>query len=244
MEIDIYSKKYIHYYSGEILTLIKNIFNKYNIKIMADLGSGDGSILYSLSKNGYLDNMEKVIAVDISKERINNVKKINSKILCVVADVCNLGLRNNIHLDLIISTQVIEHVPDDRKLIEEVYRVLDKKGIFYLSTVFKKWYGWYFYRCNGKWVLDPTHLREYVDDNQLLCLFEKYNFEILENKKKLQWFPITDFIFKRIGVKRDIYNNKILKVFRNIKIPILGYYNWELVLKKRIYEYSKQNGIK
>lgn len=232
MELDKYSKRFIHYYSDEIPLLIKDIFNKNKIKTIADLGSGDGSILYSLSKNGYLDNVEKVIAVDISKERVNNVKIINDKILCIVADACALAIKNNNKFDLIISSQVIEHVPDDNKLIKEANGVLDKNGIFYLSTVFKKWYGWYFYRCNEKWVLDPTHVREYNDENQLLNVLIKYDFEILVNKKTLQWFPITDFIFKRIGMKRDVYNNKILKVFRLIKIPILGYYNWELVMKK------------
>lgn len=65
-------------------------------------------------------------------------------------------------------------------------------------------------------------------------IIKKYSFEILEDKKTLQWFPITDFIFKRIGAKRSVYNNKIAKFLRNVKMPILGYYNWDLVLQKRI----------
>lgn len=234
MKMDKYSKKYIHYYTGEIPVLIKDIFNKNDIKSVADLGSGDGSILYALFKKGYLNNIDKVIAIDISQERIDNVRKISNKILCILADVCRLEILDNMSLDLAISNQVIEHIPNEEKFIKEVHRVLSKEGLFYLSTVFKKWYGWCFYRCNDRWVLDPTHLREYTDTGQLLNIIKKYNFEILENKKILQWFPITDFIFKRIGLKRHIYNNKIMKFFRNIKIPILGYYNWELVLKKRI----------
>lgn len=232
MELNKYSRKYIHYYSDRIPDIIENIFNERNVRSIADLGSGDGAILYSLSRKGYLDNTEKVIAIDISKERISNVKKISNKILCIIADACDLGMLKNIGFDLIISNQVIEHVPDDTRLVEESYRVLVKGGIFYVSTVFKKWYGWYFYRCNGKWVLDPTHLREYTNENQLLDIVKLYSFEILENKKTLQWFPVTDFVLKRIGMKRYIYNNKIMNFFRNIKIPILGYYNWELLLKK------------
>lgn len=232
MGLDKYSKKYIHYYTGEISTFIKDILNKYSIKSIADLGSGDGSILFALFKKGYLNNIEKVIAIDISPERINNVRKISDKILCFVADVCRLEMLDDMCLDLAISNQVIEHIPDEEKYIKEVYRVLSKDGVFYLSTVFKKWFGWYFYRSNGRWTLDPTHLREYTDASQLLNIIKKYNFGILENKKTLQWFPITDFIFKRIGMKRNIYYNKIMRFLRNIKIPILGYYNWELVLKK------------
>lgn len=232
MKLDKYSEKYIHYYTAEIPPLIEGIFKKYNIKNVADLGSGDGSILYALFKNGYLNNTEKVIAIDISLERINNVKKISEKILCVMADVCRLETLNNINLDLVISNQVIEHILDEERFVREVHRLLMKDGLFYLSTVFKKWYGWYFYRYNKRWTIDPTHLREYTDMNQLLDIVKRYNFGILENKRTLQWFPITDFILKRIGMKRNIYHNKVMRFFRNIKVPILGYYNWELVLKR------------
>lgn len=233
MDITKYSKKYIHYYTEQIPALIEYIFNTYNIKNFADLGCGDGSILYSLLKRGYLNNLKKIIAIDISKERIKNVQKLDSRILCFVSDACDLSILKNIKLDFIISNQVIEHISDDKKFIDEVYKILKIDGLFYISTVFKKWYGWYFYRCNGKWVLDPTHLKEYTDENQLLKIFKKYNFETLKSKKKLYWFPITDFILKRIGLQRDIYRNKFIRFFRNIKIPILGYYNWELALKKK-----------
>ena len=112
------------------------------------------------------------------------------------------------------------------------YRFVSKEGLFYLSTVFKRRYAWYFYRCNGRWVLDPTHLREYTDTHQLLDRIRKHNFKVLEDKKTLYWFPVTDFIFKRIGRDRKVYRHKLTKFLRNIKVPILGYYNWELVLKK------------
>ena len=233
MDLDKYSKKYIHYHSCEFSPMIKSMLNKHNMKTIVDLGSGDGSILYALFKKGYLNNIEKVIAVDISQDRINNVKRISDKILGIVADVCKLDMLDNMSVDLVISNQVIEHLPDEDRFIKEVYRVLSKQGLFYLSTVFKKWYGWYFYRCNGRWVLDPTHLREYTQKCQLLDLLEKNNFQVIESEIHLQWFAITDFILKRLGFGALVYCNPIANFLRKIKIPILGYYNWELILKKK-----------
>lgn len=232
MQIDEYSKKYIHYYLDNLPKLVEDTFKQCRIKRFADLGSGDGSILFALFKKGFLDNVKDVIAVDISKERINNVKNISDRISCIVADVGNLEMLTNESLDFAVSNQVIEHIPEGERLIKEVFRILSKNGIFYLSTVFKKWYGWYFYRCNGKWVLDPTHLKEYTDEAQLLDIIKKYNFKLLVNKKAMYWFPISDFIFKRIGIKHNAYDNKILRLFRGIKIPIIGYYNWEIMLRK------------
>ena len=233
MKLVKYSKKYIHYYTDELPPLIENIFTKYSIKSVADLGAGDGSILYALFSKGYLGNGRKVIAVDVSSERINNVKNINDNIWAIVSDVCNLDMISDTSLDFVISSQVIEHVISEESFIKEVNRILNKGGLFYLSTVFKKWYGWYFYRCNGRWRLDPTHLREYTCKKRLLDLLKKYNFQVLEDKKALQWFAISDFIFKRLGLGRSVYTSRVAKYIRRIRIPILGYYNWELVLKRK-----------
>ncbi len=232
MKLVEYSKKYIHYYFDDLPELIEDIFRQNKIKRFADLGSGDGSILFALLKKGLLDCVEDITAVDISVDRINNVKNISDRISCIVADVGDLRMIDSGIIDFAVSNQVIEHMPEEEGLIKEAFRILSKDGIFYLSTVFKKWYGWYFYRCNGKWVLDPTHLKEYTDEAQLLDKIRKYNFHVLVNKKNMYWFAISDFVLKRIGIKHTAYNNKFLKLLRCIKIPIIGYYNWEIVLRK------------
>jgi len=231
-ELDRYSKRHIHYYTEEIPALIEEIFKNNKIKNVGDLGSGDGAILYALLKKGYLEDIQSIVAVDISNERISRVKEISGKIRAIAVDICDLHMIDSMTLDLVMSSQVIEHVQDEKRLLDEAYRVLRPNGFLYLSTVYKRWYGWYFYRCRGRWVLDPTHLREYQSENQLLDLFKGYNFKLLENSMKLQWFPVTDFVFKRIGMGRQVYNNKTARLLRNIKIPIFGYYNWELVFKK------------
>jgi len=128
---------------------------------------------------------------------------------------------------------VIEHVHNDEEMVREIRRVLAPNGIVYLSTVFKKWYGWYFYRCNGKWTLDPTHLREYNHDEQLLDVFERSEFEVLENRKSLDGRPVLDAVLRRIGANRKIYDNRLLRLFRAIRIPIPGYHIWEIVCQKR-----------
>ena len=232
MILDKYSKKFIHYYIEEIPAGIEDEFSRISAKNMMDLGSGDGAILFALFKRGYLKGLDKVIAVDISSSRLSNVKKIDNKFLCVASDACKLALSDNAAIDFIIANQVIEHVADEDVFIKEIHRVLSTNGVVYLSTVFKKKYGWYFYRCNGKWVLDPTHVREYTQAEPLLSLLKKNNFEILKDTKQLFWFPVMDFIIKRINPNRAVYKNSVFKSLRKIKIPIIGYYNWQLILRK------------
>ena len=231
MDIEKYSNIAPQYYRDQIPKLLKKYLEAEQYNNILDCGCGDGSLLYSLDKLGNLKR-KKVWAIDLSKNRIELVKKINGNIIAAVDSAEELKTINNDNIDFFISTQVIEHV-DDKKMIERIGEKVRSGGIIYISTVFKKWYGWYFYRNNGRWVLDPTHLREYSSDKELLSLFNKDKFRLLEQKKSLQWFPISDFFVKRIGLyNRKVYENKLMKIIRKIKIPIFGYYNWEIVFRR------------
>jgi 2-polyprenyl-3-methyl-5-hydroxy-6-metoxy-1,4-benzoquinol methylase len=175
MDIEKYSEIGPQFYATEIPGLLNKYLEQDNWQSYLDCGCGDGSLLYALKVNGFLKR-KNIFAIDLSKNRINLVKKIDSSINAFVDSAEELKAIKNESIDFLVSTQVIEHV-DDKKMINEIYRVLKNDGIAYLSTVHKKWYGWYFYRNNGKWVLDPTHLREYSDDRQLFNLIAKDKFE-------------------------------------------------------------------
>lgn len=232
MDIEEYSK-YKQFYTEEVPKLLLENLNKVDWKTYLDLGCGDGSLLYALNKKGYF-NHKVVYAIDLSKKRINLVKKINPDFICFVSDACDIKNVPSNSIDFLVSTQLIEHVQNDEDMVREVHRVLKKDGIVYLSTVFKKWYGWYFYRCNGKRTLDPTHLREYNRDCQLLDIFFKNGFEVLENKKTLISRSVLDFVLKRMKVNGDVFvNYPFLQLIRSFKIPILGYYNWEIICRKK-----------
>ena len=48
------------------------------------------------------------------------------------------------------------------------------------------------------------------------------------------WFPVMDLIIKLIKIdNREIFKNLYLSTLREIKIPIFGYYNWELLFVKK-----------
>jgi 2-polyprenyl-3-methyl-5-hydroxy-6-metoxy-1,4-benzoquinol methylase len=231
MDIEKYSKIAPQYYNYQVPSLLKKyLIDKKDITIL-DCGCGDGSLINSLKNNGYLKN-NKIFAIDLSRNRIDLVKKISDKVIACVDNVEELNTIFNNSIDLFISSQVIEHV-NDVKMIKQIEKKVKTGGIIYISTVFKKWYGWYFYRNNGKWVLDPTHLREYTSSEQLLKLFDKNKFHLLECKINLQKFPVIDFFIKRSGIRnRNLYKNRVMKILRNMKLPIPGYYEWEIVFKK------------
>lgn len=184
-----YSEKFIQHI--ENLTLdknIKRIIEKEKIKSVIDLGCGDGIFIRSLKKEF---SHIKVVGIDISPRRINGLKNIFPKESFFVRDVCDTKIKN--HFDLVYSSQVIEHVSDDKKMIKEMYKLLKKDGILFCSSVIKKPWAVYQYKNKGKFVLDPTHEREYKNEKEFLKLFEK-DFNLIS-------YWITKTHRKKLGIK-------------------------------------------
>jgi len=238
-----YSKKFINLYTNEIPEMLLRLLahNKVNFSIL-DLGCGDGDLLLSLYNRGYLQQAKRIVGVDLSLERIKRLKSkkiTNLELIC--SDACNVRDLADSSFDYIFNTQVIEHVPDDKALLVEIHRLLKRRGILYISSVVKKRYGWYIHRCNNKWSLDPTHLREYSSEQEFTFLIENAGFEIDKVKMTLYKFIPLDFLIRRIyfplfkpkDVNSFFLRHKILRRLRIIKIPIPGYYIIEVVAIKK-----------
>lgn len=237
LTIEEYAQSLPQYYGTEIPKTLKKYLDSTTFSSLLECGCGDGSLLYTLKCNNYFKG-KKIIAIDLSKNRIALVKKIDSNINAFVDNAEELTKIKDNSVDFFTSTHVIEHV-NDKKMLKAIERVVKKEGTIYIATIFKEWYGWYYYRRHGKWVMDVTHLREYGKDEELLELIDKNKFKILEIQKTQLYFPVIDFIIRRLFLlkiicNRDLFvNNTFFNMLRSIKIPILGYYNWEIVLKKR-----------
>jgi len=235
MQFQNYSEVFLHYLSEDVPEKITYTINEFKSQVrVIDVGCGDGAILYGLSKSQFIDKFRVLYAVDLSPHRLAKVATISELIKIIEADATKIPIENN-SVDFIISNQLIEHLENEAKFLAECYRILDNDGRLYISTVFKKWYGWYFYKNKfNNWVIDPTHVREYTNEKHLFELINENSLSILSSSKKIFWFPITDFILKRIGFANDIYiNYKILNWLRKVKVPIFGYYNWEIVCMKK-----------
>ncbi len=223
--------KYTQLYTDDVPEMLSSILRQRNWESCIDLGCGDGALLRALTHGGYLEG-KSVHAVDLSESRLELVSQINPEIICLTADACDVPVPDS-SVDVVMSTQVIEHVEDDAKMAKEFFRIAAPNATVYVATIFKKWYGWYFYRCNGKWTIDPTHVREYNKDSQLLDALTDAGLEIVDSKKTLDGRSIMDAGLKRLKVSRTVYDNKVLKRFRSFRLPIPGYYIWEVVCKKK-----------
>lgn len=178
-----YSERYHQKKISEFIPkIIENYLKSNKIKKIVDLGCGEGIILKGISKKY---PKKELYGIDISPRRIKEVNKIiqNAKIFC--GDVSNTKLKKNF-FDLVISTQVIEHVPNDKKFIKEIKRITKKGGYVYITSVIKKPWAVYIYKNrHKKFSLDPTHEREYASKEEFLKLF-KDQFDLI----KLKIYPV------------------------------------------------------
>jgi len=115
------------------------IFAKNYIKdkTVLDTGCGCGYGSYYLAEEG----AKKVVGVDISEEAIEYSKEHykDEKLEFKVMDCTNLSFPDN-SFDVVVSFELIEHIPEYKRHLSEVQRVLRKEGVFIISTPNKKIY--------------------------------------------------------------------------------------------------------
>ncbi len=111
-------------------SLGKSLVRKENC---LELGCGMGGGLITLSKV-----CKKVVGLDISKIDIWLAKKrIEENKITNVELVCDSGEKlpfEDETFDLIIATDVIEHVANQEKFLREAYRALKVEGFFYFNS--------------------------------------------------------------------------------------------------------------
>ena len=129
-----------------------------------DLGCGDGALTYLMAKIGGtitgVDNNE--LGVSLARENIENARNSEKlKYDFIVASAYELPLPDN-SFDIIACCEVIEHVQNPEKLIEEACRVLKPSGKFILTTP---------HRLRER-PSDVNHVREYFP-GELETMFKK-----------------------------------------------------------------------
>lgn len=99
--------------------------------------------LYLKKETTFFDKEHKVLHFAPEQAFYKRFKKLknisytttdlNSPIADVMADICDLPFEDN-SFDFIICNHVLEHIPDDRKAMRELYRVLEYGGIAILQV--------------------------------------------------------------------------------------------------------------
>lgn len=176
---------------------LKKAIEKYEVTNLKILDIGCGSKPYS----SFFKGTKKYIGVNLT---------LNEYVDCITSAE-NLPFASE-SFDVVISTQMLEHVKDPAKVLKEIYRVLKKEGVVFLSThgIWEK-HG----SPDDYWRWTDDGLKILFDDFQnievmgcggsILCLFQLLNLYISKLPN----------IFKPIKLLLFLINNLIGKYFDN-----------------------------
>lgn len=152
---------------------IQSYDNKKNITIL-DLGCGRGWLSNLLSSYG------KVTGIEPVKPVINHAKKLFPTIEFLVGTSKTILDSKRNSFDFVVSSEVIEHIPDDEKdsFIEDIAELLKKDGFLILTTprkeAQKEW---------NQYTATNQPIEEWISETELETLVTKKYFKSLEVKR-------------------------------------------------------------
>ena len=180
--------------ANKTISVLKDYFNDISSLSLLDIGSSTGIMTYEYAKH-----CQDVTGVDLDTTAVkysNNLyKRENLKFIC--APIEEIDFPDSSY-DVITCSQIYEHVPSDKKLIEEIFRLLKPGGVCYFAA------------GNRFKIIEPHYKLPFLSflpkkvANVYIRLFTKHHFyyenlKSLRNLKKLvSKFEIFDYTLKII----------------------------------------------
>lgn len=154
---------------------------------LIDVGCGDGILLDLLRRE--FGHRWRIKGFEISPGRAELARSRGHEVL---ADESGDVPAESSSFDIVASTHVIEHVPDDVTYATELRRLVRPGGLVYVETPVKLPGAWYFRRNpQAGWVLDPTHVREYRSAAAVNEVLERAGLEVVAENLTQVRFPLA-----------------------------------------------------
>ena len=198
--------KLIHNLTPLRMEYITNRITLEDMEIL-DIGCGGGILAEELSKKGAnvtgIDASEKTIEIAKQHSQENNLK-INYE-CSTLEDHLKKSKKK---YDSIICFELIEHVPDQLKLINDISKVSKKGSKLFLSTINRNIVSFLFAKVIAEYVLkivpQGTHQYEkFIKPSELNKILEKSNYKTIDIKG-VKLNPI-DFTFSFSSITKINY---------------------------------------
>jgi len=202
------------------LNILKNMFQLVKLKSqkikILDIGCGEGVILYLIDNDLKEKNIE-LFGIDSSTLALDVAKRKIPKGIFKKTDVYNLPFKDD-SFDIILSSDVIEHVLEPKKMLSEIKRVGKNRSFVIIGTPIR-------YTENP---MDKSHYHEFFPQEfKKLILNYFTNAQIIQSHKLeylLLYNKISSIFKRKILLYRNLINFYSIYLKKNpfLKIKTTG----------------------
>ena len=200
----------------KIRKTVKKLFSLNNPKNVLDIGCGNAL---------FLDEFKKLGCKTFATEYDSRLSEIAiRKGHSIVDQGLYPKLKNGTKIDMIIFTEVIEHITEQKKCLSHFFDILSNNGIIYITTPNFSSLERRIFKDKWQYICYPEHLCYFtsksLDDCMSRFRFEKiYNFtENISISAIQQYFSNTEDTVKTINQQDKIQNfankSRLLSLFK------------------------------
>ncbi len=209
-----------------------NLLNLKKIKKVIDVGCGNGRHLKSL---GFKLTDSEIIGIDQSAPEITKLNKEFNESVCkngnaykfITGDIREMDVPDNSQ-DLVVCSEVLEHVPNFEAVLEECYRILKPGSVMLVSvpSYFPESLCW---KYSKKYMQTPGgHIRIFKK-NFLKERFKALNLKLFKHHRE----HALHSIYWIIRARNNMEENNFLKSFHNLLVrQMFGQAKFSFALEK------------
>ncbi|MBS0615596.1 MAG: 3-demethylubiquinone-9 3-O-methyltransferase [Verrucomicrobia bacterium] len=187
-----------------------------------DIGCGAGFLSNHLAKEGHL-----TVGIDLSPSSLEVAKRYDTthSVQYRVADAMVLPYSDE-QFDVVCAMDILEHVEDPSRLIQEASRVLKKNGRFFFHTFNRNWWSWFVVIKGVDWCVpnSPSHMHVYpffLRPSELIAMGAQHQLTL----SCLQGVaPCLTKAFWRMIFQRRIEDDFAFRFTKSLKTGYCGYF--------------------
>jgi len=164
------------------IRIITKLIHKYQLKgNVIDIGCRTGALVKELDKY-----FKSVVGIDVSRDALNEARMNVPSGRFFVADITDLSSLPKMLFDVAICSDVLEHIKEDVKALQNINQILRHKGYLVMTSPFsmKNW------TRHDDWA---QHVRRYDPDE----LKKKLNQSGYDVKEMFTWgYPMYSAYYK------------------------------------------------
>lgn len=186
------------------------VIREYPFNSLLDAGCGRGYVSFQIAK--YYPHVQ-VVGVDIDRKKVlsNRSIKKNFNLSNLCYEECSLlHLPSEKQYDIILLSDVLEHIEDDDKILKNLRSCIEESGKLIIHVPRSKQH--YFFKKAAEYIVED-HVRPGYTENELSSKLQAAGFKV---NKVISSYTFFESFANQIG---NIFSNNLL--IYSILLPVL-----------------------